>query len=43
MNNLPVTPTYDCYWPWVYKERSDGNIDDDLFVYVDEVRPIEPK
>ena len=42
VNNLPVTSTYDCCWPWVYKEKSYGIISDGLFVYVDNGRPIGP-
>ena len=39
---FPGTPTYDCCQPWVYKESSDGSITADLFVYVDNGRPIGP-
>ena len=36
------TPTYNCFRPWVYKDRSDGSIGYDLFVYVNYVSPIGP-
>ena len=40
VKNLPGTSTYDCCQPWVYKERSNGSIADNLFVYVYNGRPI---
>ena len=40
VNNLPGTSMYDCCRTWVYKERSDGSIEADLFVYVENGRPI---
>ena len=42
VRNLLGTTTYDCCRPWVYKERSDGSIADDLFVYVDYGNEIVP-
>ena len=35
VNNLPGTSAYDFCQPWVYKERRNGSIAADLFVYVD--------
>ena len=40
VNNLPGKSTYGCCWPWVYKERRNSIIAADLFVYVDNGRPI---
>ena len=40
MNNLPGKSTYGCCRPWVYKKSSNGIIDADLFVYVENGRPI---
>ena len=42
VNNLPGTSTYYCCWPWVYKDISDRILSNDLFVYVDNGRPIWP-
>ena len=42
VNNLPVTSTYDCFWLWVYKERSNRSIASDLFFYVEDGQPIVP-
>ena len=39
---FPGTPNYNCCWPWVYKERSDGSIAANLFVYVYDGHPIGP-
>ena len=39
-NNLPGTSTYDCCWTWVYKERRNGSISADMFVYVHYGQPI---
>ena len=36
VNNLPGKFMYDCCWPCVYKERSDGSIFADIFLYVDD-------
>ena len=34
--------TYGCCWTWVYKDKGDGHIAAELFVYVDDGRPIGP-
>jgi hypothetical protein len=38
--NLPDQPEYDPTYPWVYKRRRDGNIASDIFLYVDDGRPM---
>ena len=40
--NLPVTTTYYYQLPWFYKERRDGLIVANWFVYVGDGRPIVP-
>ena len=42
MNNLPGISMYECCRPWVYKEDSNRIIAADMFVYVDNGRPIGP-
>ena len=39
--NLSETQAYDFFWNWVYKQRSDKHITEQLFVYVDGGRPVE--
>ena len=36
------TEEYDCHRTWVLKKRADGFLTADLFVYVDDGRPIGP-
>ena len=38
--NLLGTKEYNCQRPWVFKKRVDGLLDVDLFIYVDDGRPI---
>ena len=40
--NFPGSGGYDCRRSWLYKECTDGMITADLFIYVDERRPIGP-
>ena len=40
--NLMVSEGYECKLPWVYKKREDVLIAADLFIYVDDGRPIGP-
>ena len=37
---LPGTEGYDCHRPWVFNQRVDGLLVEDLFIYVDYGRPI---
>ena len=36
------TDEYDCHIPWFFKQRVDGLLAEDLFIYVDYGRPIGP-
>ena len=40
--NFPGSEGYDCKRHWLYKDREDGLIATDLFIYVDNRRPIGP-
>ena len=40
--NLTGSESYDRNNPWLYKERKDGMITSNLFIYVDGGRPIGP-
>ena len=40
--NLPGTEGYDCHRPWVFNQSFDGFWVEDLFIYVDDGRPIGP-
>ena len=39
---LPGTEVYACLIPWVFKQRVYGLLAADLFIYVDDGRPIRP-
>ena len=38
--NVSGTTSCDCQHPWVYKERRDGLIETDFFVYVYDGQPV---
>ena len=42
VSNFRGKTSYDCQHPRVYKDMRDGLIKDNLFVYVDDGRPIGP-
>ena len=42
MLNLPGIEEYYCHRPWMFKQRGDGLLASELFIYVDHERPIGP-
>ena len=38
--NLPGMKIYDPTLPWVFKYRKDGSIAADIFIYIDDRRPL---
>ena len=40
--NLPRTEEYDCQRTWLFNQSVDGLLAEDLFIYVDDGRPIGP-